>query len=186
MTGIKDFTGARRFWPIVCGRVDLEKLSADRDQLFAEAVVRYKNGERSWPMPEEEERLFAPEQEARYVESDWLLAIAQWILDREPEGGWANAPYPGFTGMQIAQECLKFEAKEFRKTEQNEVRRCLLRLKCYQPPKNNRRYWLPPKEGINKDFQKDSGFSDQEAGLKPKETKEEETGKVVPLHRPTK
>jgi predicted P-loop ATPase len=178
----KDYTGARRFWPIVCGRVDLEKLRTDRDQLFAEAVVRYKNGERSWPTPEEEEKLFAPEQEARYAESDWLPAIAQWILDREPKGGWENETPPGFTGMEVAQGCLGFEAKEYRKADQNEVRRCLMRLKCYQPQKSDRRYWLPPKNGINKVFQKDSGFSDKEAGLKP----EEKEGEVVPFPRPTK
>jgi predicted P-loop ATPase len=181
----KDYTGARRFWPIVCGRVDLEKLRRDRDQIFAEAVARYKAGERSWPTPEEEEKLFAPEQEARYAESDWLPLIAQWILDREPKGGWASATPPGFTGLDVAMGCLGFEnAKEFKKVDQNEVRRCLLRLKCYQPPKNNRRYWLPPKDGI-KDFQKDPIFAES-VDLDPKNrttTEEaEEEKKVVTFH----
>ena len=41
-----DTTGGRRFWPIVIGRIDLEGLVRDRDQLWAEAVVAFDAGER--------------------------------------------------------------------------------------------------------------------------------------------
>src|SRR5690606_38671737 len=43
---LRDTTGGRRFWPIVCGRIDLRGLLRDRDQLWAEAVVRYDAGAR--------------------------------------------------------------------------------------------------------------------------------------------
>jgi hypothetical protein len=50
-----DDTGARRFWPVDCrGAVDVEALAADRLQLFAEAVARFKAGETWWEMPVEE------------------------------------------------------------------------------------------------------------------------------------
>lgn len=39
-------TGGRRFWPIRVECVDCEGLRADRDQLWAEAVHRYREGER--------------------------------------------------------------------------------------------------------------------------------------------
>ena len=39
---LKDPTGARRIWPVVCGVVDLDGLRRDRDQLWAEAVVRFR------------------------------------------------------------------------------------------------------------------------------------------------
>ena len=46
---LKDVTGARRFWPIeIEGHIDLESVARDRDQLWAEAVVRYNTGERWW------------------------------------------------------------------------------------------------------------------------------------------
>ena len=45
---LRDPTGGRRFWPVACTKVDLEGLVAARDQLWAEAVARYRAGEQWW------------------------------------------------------------------------------------------------------------------------------------------
>ncbi|MFZ7093702.1 VapE domain-containing protein [Primorskyibacter sp. 2E233] len=46
---LNDPTGARRWWPVKCGGpIDLGGLRRDRDQLFAEAVHRYHNGQEWW------------------------------------------------------------------------------------------------------------------------------------------
>jgi virulence-associated protein E len=52
---LKDETGNRRFWPVLCGAlwkpgrcIDLEALKAERDQLWAEADYRFGQGERWW------------------------------------------------------------------------------------------------------------------------------------------
>jgi putative DNA primase/helicase len=51
---LHDDTGNRRFWPIECGAsVDLDAIARDRGQLFAEAVKRYKDGEKWHIMPAE-------------------------------------------------------------------------------------------------------------------------------------
>lgn len=42
---LKDSTGNRRFWPVRVNQFDLELIQSIRDQLWAEAVVREKNGE---------------------------------------------------------------------------------------------------------------------------------------------
>ena len=52
---LKDETGARRFWPVECGigweegrKIDTARLNAEADQMWAEAVVRFKAGEPWW------------------------------------------------------------------------------------------------------------------------------------------
>ena len=45
---LSDPTGNRRFWPVEVGQVDLARLRRDAPMVLAEAVVRYKAGERWW------------------------------------------------------------------------------------------------------------------------------------------
>jgi putative DNA primase/helicase len=69
----RDETGARRFWPIACrGTVNLDAVRANREQLFAEAVARFKAGEPHWKMPDE---ATATEQASRFQADPWLEAI---------------------------------------------------------------------------------------------------------------
>ena len=52
---LSDSTGSRRFWPVRVGRkVDLDLLGTMRDQLFAEAVVAFDQGEPWWLSTEED------------------------------------------------------------------------------------------------------------------------------------
>lgn len=76
----KDSTGSRRFWPLACdGDVDLQKLLAWRDQLFAEAVAALATGERYHPTREEAARYIEPEQESREITDPWFERIAMWV-----------------------------------------------------------------------------------------------------------
>jgi predicted P-loop ATPase len=79
---LRDETGGRRFWPVMCGRIDLDGLRRDRDQLWAEAVARYRLGEHWWLETSRLNTAAAGEQDARYMADAWEPVIAKWLRDR--------------------------------------------------------------------------------------------------------
>ncbi len=48
---LRDATGAKRFWPVRCGKIDLPSIQESRSQLFAEAAAAFKKGEPWHLMP---------------------------------------------------------------------------------------------------------------------------------------
>lgn len=81
---LTDPTGNRRFWPIRLSDdpVDLKGILRDRDQLWAEAVVREAKGE-SIRLPSALWKDAAQEQEARTKDDPWRAAIEEALDDRE-------------------------------------------------------------------------------------------------------
>jgi predicted P-loop ATPase len=75
----RDETGARRFWPIACKFANVEWLLENRDQIFAEAVHRAREGEAYWDVPIEEAKR---QQEARRSHDEWEGKIAQFLLGK--------------------------------------------------------------------------------------------------------
>jgi predicted P-loop ATPase len=90
-TPFTDETGNRRYWPVKCGVIDIEKLKADRDQLWAEAVARYKKGEHWWP-DAEMEKLAEKEQSKRYQPGQWDAEIIEWLKNptQQSEELWSE------------------------------------------------------------------------------------------------
>ena len=79
---LRDETGNRRFWPIWCDYIDLEKLRADRDQLLAEAVDRFQAGA-SLLMSKEALAIAADKQDERYQVDSWEDLITEFCADRD-------------------------------------------------------------------------------------------------------
>lgn len=73
-----DRRGKRRFWPIRCNDIDLKVLRNQRDQIFAEAVVRYREGAHWYDMPDSS----IAEQEQRLLDDTWIRLIMTYVNDR--------------------------------------------------------------------------------------------------------
>ena len=92
---IMDETGGRRFGPVEAHAGPetsvqrIEKLRQDRDQLWAEAMVRYRGGEKVWLDDPELLKESLAEQE-RFSQTDEWLGLVQEYLDTPLPPDWAD------------------------------------------------------------------------------------------------
>lgn len=93
---LRDPTGARRYWPVRVGAPDLAALRRDRDQLFAEALVRYRAGE-LWHLDGVYPALLREAQRDFEVTEAWEAALAPWVAQQ--------------TGPFTVEEALEFGLK---------------------------------------------------------------------------
>lgn len=75
---LPDDSGNRRYWPVLCGKIDIEALHNDKDQLWAEAIHLHKSGLPIFPSPEEEP-YFVMEQKSRATRDAWFAKIYEWF-----------------------------------------------------------------------------------------------------------
>lgn len=119
---LKDYTGARRFWPIRHGLIDIEKINAEREQLFAEAVFRYQQDEDWWLVPD---ALAKAEQEACYQEDSFDDIISSWAIGKE-------TVFPGSTDElavhDVAENALGIRPDKLDPRMQQRIARSLVRL----------------------------------------------------------
>lgn len=76
---LRDASGNERWWPVLCGKIDCERLATDREQLWAEAVHLFKSGARWYPDADERERLCVPQQDARREVDAWEQCIRRHL-----------------------------------------------------------------------------------------------------------
>jgi predicted P-loop ATPase len=75
---LRDPTGARRFWPVRVTDIDRDGLAEVREQLFAEAVMRFDEGHAWWEMPTIDT---LEAQRARRAVDEWESLIARWAVE---------------------------------------------------------------------------------------------------------
>lgn len=109
----KDPTGARRFWPVACdGDIDIDKLAAWRDQLFAEALHRLASEDpearRYYPTAAEAAEYLLPEQEQREIVDPWFERLASWLDSKTNygESGLEVREVDSFTAFDLLTKCL--------------------------------------------------------------------------------
>jgi predicted P-loop ATPase len=111
---LRDDTGGRRFWPVACQRILTDPLARDRDQLWAEAVARYRAGEAWWLDTPELNAVAEQEQSARYEGDPWDEAIATWAEQHE-----------SVSIGEILGDCLLKPKGQWAQTDKNRVARVL-------------------------------------------------------------
>jgi predicted P-loop ATPase len=79
---LRDETGDRRFYPIPCGLIDVDGIQAERDQLWAEALWLYHEGEPWWLAPKmmEQARI---EQSERYQGDPWDNPVSVYVEGKD-------------------------------------------------------------------------------------------------------
>ncbi len=82
----KDTTGNRRFWPVETGRLDIDGLIRDRDQLFGEAIHMLNTGVLWYPTRDQQERLIDHEQESREIPDPWHGRIYEYLEGIDADG----------------------------------------------------------------------------------------------------
>lgn len=75
---LNDATGGRRFWPVRVERCDIASIEANLDQLWAEAVHRYRAGE-NWYLPKDIEEIASHEQAKRLEPNFWDDLVDQYL-----------------------------------------------------------------------------------------------------------
>ena len=75
---LRDATGNRRFWPVRTGEIDLEKLKANRDQLWAEAAAAEASGESLELQPALRE-VASDAQQSRLIDDPWKDTLAEFL-----------------------------------------------------------------------------------------------------------
>jgi predicted P-loop ATPase len=116
-TYLKDETGGRRFWPIKTGKINVDALARDRDQLFAEAVCCYDRDAQWWPDKDFERQHIAPEQAARYEADIWQDNIAEYLKTNTK-----------VTIGQVARDALQIETARIGTAEQRRITAALEHL----------------------------------------------------------
>ena len=121
---LDDPTGARRFWPVEVGTIDLAALEADRDQLWAEAVELYQaEGEAArWHLTEEEVQMMADRHAMHGRTDSWKDLLSDYMM-RYGKG-------EGVPMDMILKECLELEARDQHRGNAMRVASLLTSLGC--------------------------------------------------------
>lgn len=76
---LRDITGARRFWVVGVGQVNLDGLQEVRDQLFAEAFTRYRMKEKHHIVDPRIQAMARAEADKRMVREVWAEEIETYL-----------------------------------------------------------------------------------------------------------
>jgi putative DNA primase/helicase len=159
-TPLTDATGNRRFWPVKCGNIDLGALTADRDQLWAEAYSRYRAGDPWYLDTPELNKAAVEQQDLRFDDGVWDQIILDWLEDpqqRYERNRDQDLPIQPFdstsdavTITDVLIHCVGKPLDRCEQKDRNQVARCLIhngwrRKQSGKGPKRGK--WFYVREG---------------------------------------
>jgi predicted P-loop ATPase len=118
---LKDETGGRRFWPVKIGKINVDLILSQRDQLWAEAVALYRAKVPWWITKAETIKDAESHQRDRYIGDPWDKAIADYV-DTASE----------VTIDDVLRLALHLEIGRCGQSEMNRVARSLKALGCHR------------------------------------------------------
>lgn len=163
---LKDYTGNRRFWPIDVGihtptKSVWEDLPGEVDQIWAEAVMAYRLGEKLY-LPKDVEAL-AKEQQEAHRESASKEGIIREFLDKKIPKNWYSldlmsrrqflngnlkidgselVPRWKVCSGEIWQECLGSDIKYMKRMDSMEINNIMRNIKGWKKDRSSKRYGM--------------------------------------------
>jgi predicted P-loop ATPase len=136
-TYLRDETGGRRFWPVACGRINIDAVARDRDQLWAEARARFDADAAWWLETNELAQMASDQQMDRYEGDPWEEVIAPWLEARS-----------SVSIGEVLEKCLQKAQALWTQTDKNRAARCLKALgwERYRERQGSRLEWRYQRE----------------------------------------
>jgi putative DNA primase/helicase len=119
---LRDATGNRRFWPVRCGRIDIDALERDREQLMGEARELFLAGHRWWPENDEVGQCETAQAD-RAAQDAWMPFVAEYAERQLTKYGAAV-----FVTVGEVLGALSLDKSRWGQSEQNRIARCLIQL----------------------------------------------------------
>lgn len=163
---LKDYTGNRRFWPVDVGlhtptKSVWDDLPREVDQIWAEAVMAYRLGEKLY-LPKDVEAL-AKEQQEAHRESASKEGIIREFLDKKIPKNWYSldlmsrrqflngnlkidgselVPRWKVCSGEIWQECLGSDIKYMKRMDSMEINNIMRNIKGWKKDRSSKRYGM--------------------------------------------
>ena len=134
---LRDETGGRRFWPVTCCRIDIDALTRDREQLWAEAKARFDAGAAWWLETADLVQMASDQQIERYEGDPWDELIGPWVENRS-----------SVSISEVLEKCVSKPQALWAQTDKNRVARSLRALgwERYRERQGSRLEWRYRKE----------------------------------------
>ena len=141
-----DDTGNRRFLPVRTGRIDVEAIDRDRDQLWAEAAHCEAKGEAIY-LPKELSGSMRATQLEREIYDEWEGPISVWLDETFP-AQWASERDQKTTVLDVATSALTLDKVRLGSAEQKRVAKCLRKCGWEMAHRSNgKRFWRRSEAG---------------------------------------